>query len=48
VVVQIPLEQVRVAVVEAVRVQLARTLTAHPVTVATVAMELLHQLAEHQ
>jgi hypothetical protein len=47
VVVQIPLEQVRVAVVEAVRVQLAQTLTAHPATVATAAMELRHQLVAH-
>jgi hypothetical protein len=47
VVVQIPLEQVRVAVEEAVQVQLAQTLTAHPATVAMAAMELLHQLAEH-
>jgi hypothetical protein len=47
VVVQIPLAWVRVVVEEAVLVQLAQTLTAHPVTVATVAMELRHQLVAH-
>jgi hypothetical protein len=46
-VVQIPLEQVRVVVEEAVLVQLAQTLTVLLVTVVTEATELRHQLAEH-